>query len=368
MNVLIDTKNIAIFGSGITAYIKPVLEHWIKQRPDIHFYLTGPSFDYKNFLNLSHESNYDIVDVPFPFALPRPMRHLVYDNMLFPKVVNKVKPDFIFSPYHDVRLPKKIPSAMMIHDTCLKDLTKIYPLKVRAYYEHMLKVNLKRSSEILTVSESSKLAISQKYSYPEHKINVVYNTLDDAFLNTMSSSKMHTNTFDILYTGGNEYRKNISRLLDALELLQQKQSNAKLLVTGGNPQVWQRSLSGRSENVINAVHLLGRLSIADLGQAYVNADVVIYPSLCEGFGRSCLEAMATGTPVACSNLPALREVSNEYAIFFNPYSAEDIADKVIQAKLKGKQKPILDSRFLQATVNKQFSDTLNRLIESYCHV
>ena len=365
MKILIDTKNIAVFGSGISAFIKPILEHWIKSRPDTHFYLTGPFFDYKAYFNLESESNYEISHVSFPYFLPKFLRHPFYDNILFPNAVKKIKPDFIFSPYHDVRLSKSVPSVMAIHDTCLKDLPTIYPLKVRAYYEHMLKLNLARVKEIITVSEASKIAICERYNYPAHKVNVVYNTIDQAFLTKDTSSKTNLDSFDILYTGGHEYRKNIERLIDALEILQSKHQLVRLLITGGNEIAWQKSLLGRTDQVKEVVHFLGKLTISELSRAYANADVVIYPSLCEGFGRSCLEAMATGTPIACSDLPALREVSSDYAEFFNPYSSIDIAEKVAIAKSRGRKQPQIDSRFTQTAVNAKFSNHLNRIVHDY---
>ena len=49
------------------------------------------------------------------------------------------------------------------------------------------------------------------------------------------------------------------------------------------------------------------------------------PSLAEGFGLPVLEAMARGTPVACSDIPALREVAGETAAYFDPLDEASIA-------------------------------------------
>ena len=365
MKLLIDIKNIAIFGSGISAYIKPILEYWIKKKPEIAFYLVGPTYDYQKLNNLQ---NCHFVEVGFPYSLPRAIRHPVYDNIIFPRIISKVKPDFIFTPYHDVRLPVAIPSVMMIHDTCLRDLTGLYPFKVRAYYDYMLKVNLKRCSEIITVSESSKKTIVDRYSYPSSKINVVYNTLDSEFFVASNQSLNNKSSFNVLYTGGNEYRKNINRLLDALERLLLQRPNTKLLVTGGHINAWQKNFMNRGASLRNAVHFLGKLSVNELKNAYLSADVVVYPSLCEGFGRACLEAMATGTPIACSDLPVLREVAKDYAVYFDPYSFSDIADKIIQASEIGRTHPRVDERFTQESVINSFLFQMDRILETYCNV
>jgi len=51
----------------------------------------------------------------------------------------------------------------------------------------------------------------------------------------------------------------------------------------------------------------------------------LVPSLHEGFGLPVLEAMACGTPVACSRIPVLEEVAEDAAAYFDPWSVEDIA-------------------------------------------
>ena len=93
-----------------------------------------------------------------------------------------LQPDFIFSPYHDVRLPHGIPSAMMVHDTCLSDMGHLYPWQVRAYYRAMLNVNLGRARHVLTVSESSRACILARYRLPSERVKVVPNTLEPDFL------------------------------------------------------------------------------------------------------------------------------------------------------------------------------------------
>ena len=66
------------------------------------------------------------------------------------------------------------------------------------------------------------------------------------------------------------------------------------------------------------MRLLGSLAAAELEGLYRLADCVVLPSLYEGFGLPVLEAMARGVPVACSDIPALREVAGDAALPFSP--------------------------------------------------
>jgi hypothetical protein len=79
--------------------------------------------------------------------------------MLFPRAVARLRPDLVMSPYHDVRMPKGIPSVIGVHDLCLDELAGVYPARIRGYYLTMLRTNLRRASHVITVSQTSGLEI-----------------------------------------------------------------------------------------------------------------------------------------------------------------------------------------------------------------
>jgi glycosyltransferase involved in cell wall biosynthesis len=62
------------------------------------------------------------------------------------------------------------------------------------------------------------------------------------------------------------------------------------------------------------VRTLGRLPDADLATALDRATVLVVPSRAEGFGLPVLEAMQAGTPVVCSDAPALVEVGGDAVV------------------------------------------------------
>jgi glycosyltransferase involved in cell wall biosynthesis len=73
---------------------------------------------------------------------------------------------------------------------------------------------------------------------------------------------------------------------------------------------------------------------------YTAADLVVYPSLSEGFGRAGIESMSVGTPLACSDIPVFREVASNYAEFFDPNDPLEIADAILRAAQTGRKKEI----------------------------
>jgi alpha-1,3-rhamnosyl/mannosyltransferase len=58
---------------------------------------------------------------------------------------------------------------------------------------------------------------------------------------------------------------------------------------------------------------------------YQTADLLIYPSLFEGFGLPILEAMAARCPVICANAAALPETAGEAAVLIDPFDSAAIA-------------------------------------------
>jgi glycosyltransferase involved in cell wall biosynthesis len=77
-----------------------------------------------------------------------------------------------------------------------------------------------------------------------------------------------------------------------------------------------------------AVRFVGYLHEDALQGVLANADTLAFPSLYEGFGLPILEAMAMGVPVVCSDRASLPEVAGEAAVYFNPLSVEDMAQKI----------------------------------------
>jgi glycosyltransferase involved in cell wall biosynthesis len=275
----------------------------------------------------------------------------------------------VFTPYHDVRLPKCVPSAMMIHDTCINDLTDVYPLKVRAYYRHMLGVNLVRARHVLTVSEASRACVLARYGLAMERVSVVPNTLEPGFLaSSNDEARMaeirvrQSGGVRLLYTGGSEFRKNVQRLMEAIDLLASRGIDPQLWVTGSCDAGWRAALNGMPDSLRARLHFVGRLGVAELRAHYLAADAVVYPSLCEGFGRACLEAMELGVPIACSDLPVLREVAGDYPVYFDPLDVTAMAEGIAAAATRGRQSPHHDPRFERDAVAQRFVEIMDMIL------
>ncbi|MFI5235245.1 MAG: glycosyltransferase family 4 protein [Gemmatimonadales bacterium] len=126
----------------------------------------------------------------------------------------------------------------------------------------------------------------------------------------------------LLFVGARDRRKNLPRLRDAFQALRGGAGPAAQLAICGHP-----GPPGASEP---GVSWLGRVTDEELRALYQGACVFVLPSLLEGFGLPVLEAMASGTPVICSNTTSLPEVAGDAALYFDPLDVEEMARQMMR--------------------------------------
>lgn len=92
--------------------------------------------------------------------------------------------------------------------------------------------------------------------------------------------------------------------------------SAQLYLAGVGPE--EEALRAHAQRIGAAerVHFVGSLAGDDVARLYRALDVVLFPSLYEGFGRTLVEAMALGTPVVANDIPVVREVAGDAALRF----------------------------------------------------
>jgi glycosyltransferase involved in cell wall biosynthesis len=131
----------------------------------------------------------------------------------------------------------------------------------------------------------------------------------------------------VVTVGGSDTRKNTERLVAAVGRLVRQGWDLQLLVVGDLDEHWRRRLTetGRTAWLGDRLVLAGRIGDDLLRACYRRAQVLVMPSLAEGFGLPVLEAAACGCPALASATSALAEAAATPMAVFDPTSMEAIA-------------------------------------------
>lgn len=218
--------------------------------------------------------------------------------------------------------------VVTIHDASIFAYPEAYSPGFRAWYRFALPLLGKTSARIITDSHFSESELIKYCGLPPDKIAVVPLGVDhmsrlqpdyDVFQKHRLGEKPY-----ILAVSSLSPHKNFMRLVQAFDLL--RNEDVDIVVAGGaNSKVFSNSrFSSNQSNV----HYIGYVSDGELKALYERAHCFVYPSLYEGFGLPPLEAMACGCPVIVSNAASLNEVCGAAALYCDPNSQEDIADKI----------------------------------------
>ncbi|HJQ36093.1 MAG TPA: glycosyltransferase family 1 protein [Thermoanaerobaculia bacterium] len=255
--------------------------------------------------------------------VPAPIQTLVVDAANYrpremwvvARAIERAGCDVFHAAHVNVPLTN-VPTLSTIHD--LIPFYFLAPYRPAYWYiTLMTKRAARKSAIVLTVSEASKQDLVETLRLPPEKVVVTPNGIDEIFFQPGSRNESYGRY--ILYAGNDYPHKNVGGVLGAFELLRRGDPSLRLVITGAA----FRSLEGR-----DGVVRTGFVTIEELAALYRGAQAVLLPSFLEGFGLPALEAMATGTPVVTSSIPALLEVTGDAALHADPHSPEAIAAAV----------------------------------------
>ena len=216
--------------------------------------------------------------------------------------------------------------VMTIHDLSFLENPGWFSRPYYWWYKIMTPLAVKTSRHIITVSEFSKREIMRFYAFlKEQDISVIYNATDGNVFHPLPQVAAEAEPF-ALAVSSLDPRKNFNRLIEAFKDIQ----GCKLYIVGARHRVFTQQDDPTAQQNTN-IHYLGRVTDEELVNLYNQAICFIFPSLYEGFGLPPIEAMSCGCPVLASDIPVLKEVCGDAAIYFDPNNTDDIRQAIRQA-------------------------------------
>jgi glycosyltransferase involved in cell wall biosynthesis len=207
-----------------------------------------------------------------------------------------------------------------------------------------------RSNRVITISEFSRREILKAYNVPSDKVVVTYLAADTKLTDPAPSrdpgsvpgmewmEEPYMVAFSATYPN-----KNIPRLIEAYGEAKKRHSIPQRLVLIGHPF---RMEHGNQDELVRKRDLIwtGYLEQRTMVEVVRRAEFMVFPSYYEGFGLPVLEAMAAGLPVVCSRAASLPEVAGDAAVYFDPFSVDDMAGKIVAVATNASLRKTLRSK------------------------
>lgn len=345
---------------GIGVYTSQLLAHLARNDRDNEYcFIAWKDRDFDIPLSFSVEFEHQIIRVPF---FDRQL-NIFRDRLFLKSELRKYKLDITHfpSPFH-LSLDFDMGCCNNRNIITVFDLTpyffknEVFTGKRKALipFYRFLQGSLSHVGSIIAISDNTKQDLCRLFSIPDSRVTVIHLGVGREFTPCHDERELHIMKEKyrlpdryLLYVGNFFPFKNIERLFDALTVLGKAHGYAIPLVIGGHIHPFFRETlmnSIKERKLEQRVMLLGYVEANELPLLYAGAELFVYPSLYEGFGLPPLEAMACGTPVACSRTSSLPEVVGTSALLFDPLSPDDIANAI---------REILENRDLRERLHQE---------------
>jgi glycosyltransferase involved in cell wall biosynthesis len=239
----------------------------------------------------------------------------------------------LFSPgnIHPLFSLARLNGVVTVHDLAYVAHPEAYSKAFRLLYSVLVPIALRRAEAVITVSQAEKAHIIGHYPHVLGRIHAVHNGAAHGY----GAGEPCEPTYDpseerpfVLWVGTLIRRKNPQGALDAMALVN-REMPVDLILAGATHRGLLEGGLRLPPELQRRARFLGQLdNFARLQQLYEHAAALIFPSFYESCGLPPLEAMQLGCPVVASDIPALREVCGDAALYANPGEPADIARKI----------------------------------------
>jgi glycosyltransferase involved in cell wall biosynthesis len=279
-------------------------------------------------------------------------------------------------------------AAMPIWSDCPRVVTvhDVGPFRHRAFftpwmaaYARVVQAQaIRRAEAVIAISRFVAGDLARTLGIPEGRITVVHQGVSKRFFISPPAAclagvraRFRLERPFILHMGVLSPRKNLARLIDAYWRLRQAgRIDHQLVLAGGrgwrDGEVMQRA--ARLDPAGRDIRLIGHVPDSDLPALYRLADLLVYPSLYEGFGLPPLEAMACGTPVVASDRAAIPEVLGDAALLVDPTDEAALAEGMRRVLMCTALRRELGERGCKRAAGYTWERTVRRTLEVYGRV
>lgn len=342
--------------SGIGTVIQNVLRRLIKERPDWLFYVLGKASELMTYPWLNSDNVKCIyTEVPI-YSLTEQLR--------IPSLIPS-DTDLLWVPHYNIPVLYRGKMIVTVHDCFHLAMPEfVSSWHKRFYAKALFKAVAKKAQQIVCVSDFTRQELIRFTQVNQDKVHTIYNGVD-AFWSQPSKNqqRLYQKPY-ILYVGNVKPHKNLRRLVEAFKQVAQ-QIPQDLLIVGkkegfitGDAAVAQLAIQ-----MEDRIRFTGFVSNEDLKNYYHYADMLVFPSLYEGFGLPPLEARKAGCQrIIVSDIPVLHEVYGDRVSYFNPRNIGDMAEKIQSELVQSKEQEVIEPSFDWDRCTKQYMTVIEQCL------
>ncbi len=304
--------------AGIHGYIYNTLRHLPYGTPDWHYTVLVGEGRLPEAPRVTIQRS--------QFSTHHPLRRIVWEQMIQPIVLRRLKPDLYHATAFVAPIILKTPSVVTVYDLSFIRFPQALSRSRRLYLQAFTRLSCRRAAQVIAISESTAQDILHFFDIPPEKMTIAvpgvgddFRPLEAAQVEVFRQQNQLPNRF-ILHLGTLEPRKNLPMLLRAYAALPESLREAVHLVLAGGKgwdydDIFNTVVEYRLEKF---VHFPGYVDQQSLPLWYNAAEALAYPSIFEGWGLPVVEAMACGCPTLVSDISSLPEAAGETGLRLPP--------------------------------------------------
>jgi glycosyltransferase involved in cell wall biosynthesis len=332
-------------GGGLT-YIRNLVPH-LAATPGLQVTIAIPPSQRREFVV---SPNIDFFEFEVPAA-----RRFWFEQSKLPSLIRRARADVLLSTGNFALRNSPVPQILLSRNSIYTSQDFYRDLLSRREYRtwldtHFRALLAKRSIgwADTTVAPSKAFACELTH-WTGHPVHAIYHGFDFQVFTHDSTPlpapieeklKSAEGSLQLLFVSHYNYYRNFETLIRALPLLADRLSGRSIkllltckLVAGENPGTYNPEAAAKLVRQLGlgaTILELGSIPYAQLHQLYRRADAYVTPAYTETFAHPLVEAMSCGLPIVASDIPVHKEICQDAALYFPRFSAEALADRIVQ--------------------------------------
>ncbi|HLY42832.1 MAG TPA: glycosyltransferase family 1 protein [Terracidiphilus sp.] len=307
---------------------------------------------------------------------PGTLRRNLWYYKTLPEVARQLRADVVHVGY-----PAPIhggdafpcPTVVTLHDLYPYDIPSNFGFPKVLFNRIILRQALRNASAIACVSESTRIRLGRAMPELLSKTVIIYNCVESAPMAVKPSFVMSWDEKPFIFCVAQHRRnKNIHLAIRAFERVLKEgliDPETRLLIVGmGGPESSRIYRYVRDSELTRHIVFASGISDAEMNWCYRNCDLLLIPSSVEGFGLPIAEAQLAGCRIACSDIPAFREVGGDGCRFvpLGPGAEQRFAAAIVACLGDDRPVPARLPQFMAKHIAKQYVELYMKLSSSSC--